>query len=455
MTNCIICGKENGSCLCDECRQNINPEQVCYQILGYTPAIGENEIWDNIAAGISNKNNFKNIIFAISAELPFPRKEYMRILCLAGDCEYVAKNSREWLYNIYDQVKASDELTMSEKNRIRGLVMAAYVMDYRYQDAEEMAAKLAEAQELPKYCYYTIGNFYTKTRRYELAEEILVKALEVYQEDLQTENKLKELLEENTKRRTAAESGKKEYMPAPKEAKEKYEKFMSSIGIEVALSSFKGPKHNVIPKDQYPEPVEERNMDFDSFVAFDVETTGFSTKIDSIIEIGAIKVINGQIVEEKEFTFQEFVKPYKRSVSAEITELTGITADDVKEARQMWEVIPDFLDFIGDMVLVGYNSMKFDSQFLARAGRYSNRIIINRHFDVMRYLERNAEHLGLEINDFKLGAVSEYLGIEVQEVHRAYSDSMVAAKIFMKLKEMNNKEDEVSIDDLLSDIDEW
>ena len=106
MTICIKCGKENESCLCNECRQNTNLEELCQQILNYNPGNGENEIWDNISMTLSSKYNFKNVIFAISDGLPFPRKEYMRILCLAGNYEYVAKGSREWLYNIFKVIFA-------------------------------------------------------------------------------------------------------------------------------------------------------------------------------------------------------------------------------------------------------------------------------------------------------------------------------------------------------------
>lgn len=453
MTICIKCGRENESCLCNECRQNTNLEELCQQVLNYNPGNGENVIWDNISMTLSSKYNFKNVIFAISDGLPFPRKEYMRILCLAGNYEYVAKGSREWLYNIFEQIKDSDALTNEELNRVRGLVMAAYVMDYRYQEADAMAEVLAQNKELPCYCYYTLGDFYTKTRRYEEAEEVLTEGLKNYENSSEAVKKIQELLEENKKRKGAPENGNKEYLPASTEAKEKYTAFMNSLGLEIAVA--KSSKRNVIPKDQYPEPVETRDIDFNSFVAFDVETTGFSTKIDSIIEIGAIKVIDGQIVEEKEFTFLEFVKPYKRSISAKITEVTGITAEDVKNASQMWEVIPDFLDFAGDMVLVGYNSIAFDSQFLARAGRYSERIISNKHFDIMRYLERNAEQLGLELDNLKLGTVSECFGIENQKAHRALSDAITTAKIFMKLKEMSVEKAEVSIDDLLADLEDW
>ena len=102
----------------------------------------------------------------------------------------------------------------------------------------------------------------------------------------------------------------------------------------------------------------------------DVETTGLSTVTDSIIELSGIKVIDSVIDESEKFVFSELVKPFKKKVSEEIECLTGISQNDVKDKREMWEVIADFMKFVGDSVLVGYNCINFDSKFLARAGRY-------------------------------------------------------------------------------------
>lgn len=452
MAQCIICGKENTIFLCDSCRQKIDIEHLCLQLISYKPGIGENELWDSISATLNSIYNFKNIVFSLSDELPSPRKEYMRILCLAGDNAYVPKMSREWLYNVYDRIKGSKDLSRDEKNHVRALVMAAYVMDYRYQDADEMATLLTKYEQLPKWCYYTLGDYYIKTRRYEVAEEVLNEGLKLYTNEISARQKLEDLLSENQKRQQAAENGKKEYMPAPKYAKQKYCEFLATLGIAVEFPRKEIPKP--IPKDQYPDPIEIREADFDSFVAFDVETTGLSTKIDSIIEIGAIKVLDGHVIEEKEFIFQELVKPFDRKISNKITEITGISQDDVKDARPMWEVTPDFLDFIDDMILVGYNSIAFDSKFLARAGRYSNIVISNKHFDVMRYAQKFAVQLGLDQKRIKLSDLSEKLEIKNPRAHRALADAITTARIFLKLKEIDTPE-EIAVDDLLADIDEW
>ena len=126
----------------------------------------------------------------------------------------------------------------------------------------------------------------------------------------------------------------------------------------------------------------------------------------------------------------------------------------MKDARQMWEVTPDFMEFVGELVLVGFNSVRFDSKFLARAGRYSNIIISNKHFDVMRYAKKFTDQLGLDGQHINLSDLSDKLEIENPRAHRALADAITTARVFLKLKEMDTQED-VSVDDLLSDLDEW
>lgn len=105
----------------------------------------------------------------------------------------------------------------------------------------------------------------------------------------------------------------------------------------------------------------ERNTAEDmlkSYIAFDLETTGLSPETNEIIEIGALKVQDGKVQER----FMEFIMP-SEPISARITEITGITNEMVADARRREEVIPAFLDFCGNEVLVGHNII-FDYSFM-------------------------------------------------------------------------------------------
>ncbi len=186
-----------------------------------------------------------------------------------------------------------------------------------------------------------------------------------------------------------------------------------------------------------------------------METTGRNTKIDSIIEIGAIRVIGDKIVEAAEFTFQELTQPLDhKKVSAEITELTGITNEEAYAGRVIWEVFQDFAKFAGDDVLLGFNCMAFDSKFMVRAGRYSNLIINNKYFDVMRYAMQMKDKLGISKKP-SLEELADKFGVENLQAHRALADAITTARVFLKLKELDDGAENSSVEEMLSDLDEW
>ena len=94
------------------------------------------------------------------------------------------------------------------------------------------------------------------------------------------------------------------------------------------------------------------------YIVFDIETTGLDASYDEIIEIGALKIKNNEIVDK----FTSLIKP-KYPIDEFITELTGITNEMVKDAPLINEVLPRFIDFIGDEILVGHN-INFDINFV-------------------------------------------------------------------------------------------
>ena len=460
MARCIKCGKETSSCLCDSCRTGTDLEELCRQVIAYRPGTGENPLWEEICSGMNSPNNFSNLVFALSDSLPTPRKEYLRVLAIAGSYSNVPKSSRPWFYEIYDAIKDSDGLTDEEKNQLAGIAVDARYKDYDYEAADKIASDLCISENIPWQASYTLAKFYTTTRRYDSADEIIEDALSRFADNPFAVEAMQKQADENAKQREKADTGKQEYLPRPKENRDeivkKYIDFLSSIGIEATVPSTGKKSGAAIPRDQYPAPTETRDTDFDTFVAFDLETTGKSTKIDSIIEIGAVKVVGGQVVEADEFTFQELVRPLDhKKVSAEITALTGITNDEVSAARPIWEVLPDFMKFAGDAVLVGFNCINFDSRFMVRAGRYSNWIIENKYFDVMRYAARFKEQLGIDAKKVSLKELSGKLALDNPRAHRALADAITTARVFLKLKELDTGVADGSVEDLLSDLDEW
>ena len=165
--------------------------------------------------------------------------------------------------------------------------------------------------------------------------------------------------------------------------------------------------------------------DFSSYVAYDLETTGLSAEQDDIIEIGAVRVIDGKEVA----TFQELVKPERKEISGEITKLTGIGPDDVASARSAQEVIADFMGFVGKDVMVGYNNVGFDSRFIEATGIK----LKNRQFDVMLYAMQFQKALGFEKARVSMKMLSERLNIINPQAHRALADAITTSRCLESL----------------------
>ena len=163
-----------------------------------------------------------------------------------------------------------------------------------------------------------------------------------------------------------------------------------------------------------------------TYVVFDLETTGFSSIKDKIIEIGAVKVENGVITDK----FSTFVNP-KVPIPFEITNLTSITDDMVMEAPDIETILPQFLEFVGDAVLVAHNA-SFDGSFIAQNCRYQD---ITPDFTSVDTVAM-ARILLPTLSKFKLNVVANALHISLENHHRAVDDAGATAEIFVKFVEM-------------------
>lgn len=157
-------------------------------------------------------------------------------------------------------------------------------------------------------------------------------------------------------------------------------------------------------------------------IILDIETSGFSQHSDSIIEVGAIKTLNGKVVDE----FSALCRP-KRSISPHITYLTGITnAQLLREGREVKEVLNEFLGFVEEQDLIAYNS-SFDKRFLqANDFRFGPLQWID-------YYHSHVRHMDLDTPDKKLQTLKEHLGISSSRAHRALDDARTLWKIIQIL----------------------
>ena len=163
-----------------------------------------------------------------------------------------------------------------------------------------------------------------------------------------------------------------------------------------------------------------------SFVVFDIETTGFSNTNDKITEIGAVKIQDFKVVDR----FSQLVNPEK-DISYKIQELTGITNDLVKDKPTIDEVLPRFMEFIGDSVLVAHNA-EFDTGFISEKCRQMGLDYKSKSVDTLML----ARVLLPELKRHRLNVVAKALGIQLLNHHRAVDDADATALIFIKFLEM-------------------
>lgn len=158
-------------------------------------------------------------------------------------------------------------------------------------------------------------------------------------------------------------------------------------------------------------------------VVFDIETTGLEVSRCEIIEIGAVKLHQGKKVE----TFETFVHP-ENHIPEEITNLTGINDEMVKDAPCIQKVIADFYKFCYNSTIIAYN-IDFDYKFVNQFGKRNGYIFDNKQIDAL-YMAR-AFVPGLK--NFKLGTVCKKLGVSLENAHRAVHDAMATADVVIKL----------------------
>lgn len=163
----------------------------------------------------------------------------------------------------------------------------------------------------------------------------------------------------------------------------------------------------------------------DEYVSLDIETTGLNSLYDSIIEVGAIKVKNGEIID----TFSTLINPL-REIPYNITKITGLYTEDVIDAKTFDQIADDLLNFIGDYVILGQN-IKFDLSFLFVNFHLLNIELKNDYVDLLRISRQNSP----ELSSHKLGVVAKNLNVSYLGAHRAINDAIITYKCYEKYKE--------------------
>lgn len=167
------------------------------------------------------------------------------------------------------------------------------------------------------------------------------------------------------------------------------------------------------------------------YVIFDIETTGISCTSDEVVEISAVKVEGGVVVDE----FTTLVNP-GRPIPYQATSVHGITNEMVENSPMFREALADFNDFIDDSVIIGHNIHTFDMKFIQRdAQKYFGKYIGNDYIDTLEIARLYLP----ELPGRSLVELADHYGIGSQGAHRALNDCLMNQQVFECLRrEMDN-----------------
>ena len=182
----------------------------------------------------------------------------------------------------------------------------------------------------------------------------------------------------------------------------------------------------------------------DEFIVFDIETTGLSVMNCQIIEIGAVKIKDGAVLER----YDRFVNPGV-PIPENIVELTGIDDGMVKDADPIEVVLKEFLEFIGDRLLIAHNA-NFDVSFIRKAARDCGYKFENPYLDTVAL----SRFLNPDLKSHKLDVVAKYYDLGDFNHHRASDDAEMLANIFFAMVEKMDKFEIKTFADLDRDMSE-
>ncbi|WP_297810756.1 PolC-type DNA polymerase III [uncultured Finegoldia sp.] len=186
-------------------------------------------------------------------------------------------------------------------------------------------------------------------------------------------------------------------------------------------------------------------MNLKEFVVFDIETTGLSNATEKITEIGAVKIVNNKIIAE----FNQLINP-EMPIPEKITELTSITNDMVKNMPTINEVLPKFLEFVGNCTLIAHNA-DFDMGFIKKNCLDLGLKPVRTYIDTLALARAIEPHL----KNHKLDTLTKLYNVNLFNHHRACDDASATGQVFIKMidaLEKNGKKFDININSIES---EW
>ena len=370
---CLLCGKESNKIVCNSCVGLVD-EDLCYRIIKFNYEISDNEIWKSLAEKLEKTYMFRDYAFEVAEFLADDRKDFVKIQCMNLRTSYlgVPKEFRDYMMSHYEEVLNNENVTENEKNLVRALVLEVYLAQKKWDDAYQYVDQIGFDSEFLE-PYLIVAEYYLRIRDYDRAIEILDTAKESFNDERDL-YRIEDKISDCTKRK---EGAKKHWKPTTAAEIEEYKRFLDWIDVEYETPKHSGKKNKVLERDfkdfNYYEEVDAP----DRYVALWI-TTEYYPKQREIVEISAVRVENGGIKDE----YHSFVKTINTPKN-----YNHVNPDELKGARTIKEVFPEFLSYLGDDI-VAIADVDKQNTHISRLARYSMMDCFeNKIFDVVMYGE--------------------------------------------------------------------
>jgi len=202
---------------------------------------------------------------------------------------------------------------------------------------------------------------------------------------------------------------------------------LSKLATKANIKPIFGVEGVLVDEDKFKIALTDADINLDqaTYVVYDVETTGLSSNYNELIEIAAVKISQGSIVNE----FSSYIKP-KRKIPDFITNITSITDDDVRNAPSVEEVMKDFTKYIEGSILVAHNAT-FDNSHLYKNLKDHN--LFKKEYPTIDTLQLAKVRYGNKLKMFNLKALVKFFDVELTQHHRAIYDARATADVFLKM----------------------
>lgn len=399
---CVYCSKDSTLFICKDCSNQATIEEICAQLIKYDlNDTSSTYLRDFISLELTRKSAVE-VVGQIADTFPELNLTYFRLIYLI----YMGPKFRQSFIELAENYITEQDIDKERYIDIAKKLVNRYIETYEFYKAIDLADRVMDKYGIPEL---------------DLAKAECLLKLRLIEPALQVlETRLEQLIQERengdfliTRFQTRYDEYRDKlvkgyiYTPNNKEGKEKLNAILQREG-------------------RYTETVSiplSTSLEHDSFVAFDFETTGFSNQ-DAIIEIGAVKVVGGEITDR----FSRLINP-GRPIPLQSTAVHGITDEMVAAAPKLYEAFPDFIRFIEGCTLLAHNA-GFDCRFLARDGLRFGRTFAGPVLDTMLIAKKKLPHLP----SYKLGYLTNHFGIALTDAHRAWADAEATAKLYLIMR---------------------